>query len=545
MEREGALSVRRSSLEGYGYFLFQFHSEYWDASQVLSIEADGVPVATLALLYQTGRYSVAIPEALRGRSRESRVTLRFSVNKIFPLKYHAGDGRELGISLSGFRVHNDAWLHVYVGRFHENALLNTQEATEGKEVLSSYPLTLGIDLYGRCSMNPPCVYCFWDMNKGLEGDRVDAVMDGGTLLAYGEFFHSARMLENCSIGEPLMNPRFAEILEVLERHGKVLEVSTNGQVFTQRNIEALVGKNIFLYVSLDAASHKVYSRIRNDSFDAIRRRLHVLNQERKKKGNWPKLHMVYMPMRVNREDLEPYFALCRELEAEFLVLRPLIRLTGPNIEIDRGGYHFDYKAEMLSDEEKQQVFRESMEYSRKYGVRVLNQFYFGSMEEPGADGEARAPAGEAASAEGTSRDGAGDDDRLGYSRFPLCREPWQSFYIMRRGVMPCCFGYREIAPMDQYREAWNSSTLQEIRRHLRQGTFSEYCLNCFSCPIVQRHAGDELARRLRPAPPVPASRKVLRVINRMCFRVPGKVVHFLRRDAAAAGGDGAHGTRQK
>jgi MoaA/NifB/PqqE/SkfB family radical SAM enzyme len=371
-------------------------------------------------------------------------------------------------------------------------------------------------------MNPPCVYCFWDTSKGLEGERADAVVDGEALLGYGEFFHCAKLFQNCSIGEPLLHPGIAEIFEVLERYGKELQVSTNGQVFTPRTIDALVGKKIALYVSLDAASHKVYSRIRNDGFDAIRRRLHLLNQERKKKGNWPKLHMVYMPMRVNREDLEPYFALCREIDADYLVLRPLIRLVGRNIEVDRGDYHFDYQAEMLSDEEKEQVFRESMEYSRKYGVKVLNQFYFGSVGKPVADGEAKKPADGSA---------AGDDDAsLGYSRFPLCREPWQSFYILRRGVMPCCFGYKEIAPMEQYREAWNSSALQEIRRHLRQGTFSEYCLNCFSCPIVQRHAGAELARRLQPPPPVPASRKVLRFINRACFRIPGRIFHLLKRD---------------
>jgi MoaA/NifB/PqqE/SkfB family radical SAM enzyme len=93
--------------------------------------------------------------------------------------------------------------------------------------------------------------------------------------------------------------------------------------------------------------------------------------------------MVFMPMRVNRDDLEEYFRLCRAIDADSLVLRPLLYLWNPKIEADRGGYHFDYAQEMLASDELAEIFHRCDEYSQKYGVPVANQFYFGIIELPG------------------------------------------------------------------------------------------------------------------------------------------------------------------
>ncbi|HEX7020581.1 MAG TPA: SPASM domain-containing protein, partial [Gemmatimonadaceae bacterium] len=77
---------------------------------------------------------------------------------------------------------------------------------------------------------------------------------------------------------------------------------------------------------------------------------------------------------------------------------------------------------------------------------------------------------------------------LGRERRPLCTEPWKSLYILRRGVLPCCYGGAPIAPMDQYRDAWNGPLVQDIRAALVQGRFHDYCLRSFTCPIVKKAA---------------------------------------------------------
>jgi len=106
------------------------------------------------------------------------------------------------------------------------------------------------------------------------------------------------------------------------------------------------------------------------------------------------------------------------------------------------------------------------------------------------------------------------------SNLQLCREPWENFYILRRGILPCCYGNPIPYSMKQWVEAWNSLELQEIRRYLSRGKLSPYCLECLSCPIVQRH----LAKRSFP----PRSRPfLLRFLNRIFFRIPGKIYQAL------------------
>lgn len=125
------------------------------------------------------------------------------------------------------------------------------------------------------------------------------------------------------------------------------------------------------------------------------------------------------------------------------------------------------------------------------------------------------------------QEGLADDD-LGFPRNLLCREPWGSYYILRRGVLPCCYGSRAIAPMLEWREAWNSAELQEIRRHLSQGKLSPYCLDSLGCPIVQRY----LAEKKEPSLQVLYVQKkpaFLRFLNRLFFRIPGKLFRALRK----------------
>ena len=111
---------------------------------------------------------------------------------------------------------------------------------------------------------------------------------------------------------------------------------------------------------------------------------------------------------------------------------------------------------------------------------------------------------------------------------PLCREPWESYYILRRGILPCCHGSQPIAPMFEWKTAWNSPQLQEIRLYLSQGKLSPYCLNSLSCPIVQRVLAEQ-KKKSRLASLSPQQRApFLRFLNRVLFRIPGRLYRVLQ-----------------
>ena len=87
---------------------------------------------------------------------------------------------------------------------------------------------------------------------------------------------------------------------------------------------------------------------------------------------------------------------------------------------------------------------------------------------------------------------------------PICSEPWQTAYLLNRGIMPCCYGREPIATWDQIdqtdleagiKSALNSAPMQELRRDLAAGRLGSYCEKTHSCPIVKaRMAEDEAAR---------------------------------------------------
>lgn len=382
MGKEGQLRITDAMRGGARYCVIPMFSSFRNLSQEVTVAVEITPAGgptppprVIALLKAWNVYSLELPPAA---GQDLLVTLR--LNKIPPAASHPDDPRPLGIRVGAIAFHDDGRQHERQTFVYDNAVKNQHELQEGATVLSSFPKMLGIDLYGKCNIKPACVYCLWDPMKALEGEHVDTPIDDRTLESYGHFFRAATQLVNCSFGEPLLHPRFTQILEFIESNGKTAEISSNGQAFTPQSIRALEGKPIHLYVSLDSATPETYARLRNDRWHEIVTGLLFLRDARRRGRGWPRLNMVFMPMRANRQDVEMYFRLCKLAEADQMVLRPLLYLEDPGIERDRGGYHFDYQRELLAREELEAIFAECGRYARRYDVRVISQFDFGKIE---------------------------------------------------------------------------------------------------------------------------------------------------------------------
>ncbi len=117
------------------------------------------------------------------------------------------------------------------------------------------------------------------------------------------------------------------------------------------------------------------------------------------------------------------------------------------------------------------------------------------------------------------------DSDISESGMPLCREPWENLYILRRGILPCCYGNPVGYSFPEYAKAWNSPEVQEIRRYLSRGKLSSYCLECLGCPIVQRY----LAEHELEIPALKQRPFVFRLLNRLLFRIPSKIYHSLSK----------------
>lgn len=475
-------------------------SEFHDLSQTLTWTGAGTS-ETFSLIAGWSPLSIEVPAGA------DRVDLR--VNKLFPRAYYPGDARELSIRVRGPVLHRDSMRHGHIRRQHDNAVHNVREQIEGRTSLESTPPTLGIDLYGVCNVKPPCVYCEWDASKTQEGAFVNAPFTPDTLREWGPFFDNSVNLVNCSIGEPFMMKQFDDLLDAFGDGGKVLEMTTNGQILTDRNIQKLLGRPIDLYISLDAGTRETYAKLRNDRFDTILGNLRRLIAAKGGRGPYPHVHLVFMPMRVNVHELEAFVRLCADLQVDRLVLRQLNDSPSVALDWERAGHHFQYQKELLPFDELVRASGRANGLCRRYGVELADQMDFGGAMGPQFETwfeEGRRSAGsEQPGSEQPGSDPAGSEQRgsepagseparpeplpsLGRERKPLCTEPWKSLYILRRGVLPCCYGGAPIAPMDQYRDAWNGPLVQDIRAALVQGHFHDYCLRSFTCPIVKKAA---------------------------------------------------------
>lgn len=507
-------------------------SEFRDLSQTLAISA-GNQARSWPLVAGWAPLSVVVPA--------DASSLVLEANKVFPREYYRGDPRTLAVRVRDVRLHRDPDRHQAVLRQYENSRLNQQELLEDRVALRSTPPSLGIDMHGVCNVKPPCVYCEWDSSKALEGDRATVPFTRETLREWGAFFDNSVTLINCSIGEPFMMRNLDELLEIFGRTGKTLQMTTNGQILTDRNIEKLLGLPIDLYISLDAATAGTYARLRNNTFDRIVDNLRRLIRAKGGRGRLPYVHLVFMPMRCNLGELEDFVRLAADLEVDRLVLRPLNYSDSITLDWDRAGYRFEYARELLPFDELVSASGRAARLCRALSVELADQMDFGGSmrdlfqddfdrehlqhpQEPASVAVvppprperpvgATTPAAGPTAGEATSpvEPGPGPADRsgepdaeaaepavpsLGAEQAPACLEPWKSLYILRRGVLPCCYGGQPVAPMEEYRSAWNSSLMQAIRRELLRGRFHDYCLHSAACPIVRKAE----QAKLLPAP---------------------------------------------
>ncbi len=468
-------------------------SEFHDLSQRLVVESSSTEA--FPLVHGWAPTSIVIGAGV------DHVALRAS--RLFPLAHHPDDRRVLAIRVRGLRLHQDAERHAFVRRQHVNGAMNVRELLESRTALQSTPPSLGIDLYGVCNVKPPCVYCEWDYSKGLEGDHVDTPFTRETLAEWGPFFDNAVHLVNCSIGEPFMMRNFDELLDIFGNTGKVLEMTTNGQILTERNIQRLLDRHIDLYISLDAATPLTYSRLRNDTFEKILRNLRRLIEAKGGRGRFPHVFLVFMPMRCNVDELDDFVRLCADLQVDRMVLRPLNAAPSSVLDWERNGYHFSYQDELLPFDELVRASGRAARLAHDLGVELSDQMDFGgamrdlfreefdrgaSLEPPNAADAPITPMPVPAALEPAAATHVEEvRPSLGGEHQPVCLEPWKSLYILRRGVMPCCYGHGPIAPMEEYRTAWNSPMMQSIRGELLAGRFHDYCLRSATCPIVRKH----------------------------------------------------------
>ena len=382
------------------------------------------------------------------------------------------DSRELGVMLRRIVWHNDSARHRHMEQMRANAILNEEEYRAGAVIMRSYPPLLRITIATRCNIASaePCVYCSWKFVKDEEHGA--PTYDLKFLEGLDRYLSVAKHVSDCSFGEPPMQAEFPQIVDRIADDSRIFSFTSNGTTLNRKTREALLGRNLTVYVSIDSATAAGFARYRDRSFDRIIANLRALCRDKKLHRNLPHVTASFLVMQSNQHEVCDFIALMHSVGVDRVKLASLHREACMDLDgtiKQRDDFVFDYEKEVMALAELDAIADEAQAAADELGISLyLDWRGFSANHGP-------------------------------IGKQPLCSEPWKSLYVLNRGVFPCCFGRKPIArwkergnrsPQEFIEDARNGPALQEIRRALASGTFPAYCRSSGSCPIVRKAMND-------------------------------------------------------
>jgi hypothetical protein len=243
-----------------------------------------------------------------------------------------------------------------------------------------------------------------------------------------------------------------------------LEMTSNGVLLAPDLRKVLLGRQLTLYVSIDSATEQGYQRYRHASLDRILNNLRELCAEKRNYGGLPRTIVSFIAMSSNLGEFEQFLERMVATGVDAIKIRSLF--CDPEY-VDADGWgsseEFDYRRELVDPATFSDFIDKAKPLVRSAGMPVVCEPDF-----------------------------CGD---LEWAEAPLCREPWQTLYVLNRGIMHCCFAKSPILAWSErgdktlfqfIRDAWNSPIMQEIRAALAGRRLHDCCVKAKSCPIVQK-----------------------------------------------------------
>ena len=343
------------------------------------------------------------------------------------------------------------------------------------------PLNVILDLTARCNLK--CIMCYFSATDRLFFQPFDKQLsDDGNMpvevfekIAADLFPRAWRVALGCA-AEPMIHPRFREILAIAGRYGVPdLWFPTNLLALTEPTVQALIDSRVTtVAASIDGMTKETYEKIRVPAkWERLTACLDLLNRVRKDaRSKRPRLRIIFTWMKSNRNDLAalPEFAAAhgaRELDVRFVSPTPGVDVT----------------PELLSDEDPRQLNAELTAVAHEAVRRGLKISSFPDFENP----EDR-PDGILARVRRRIWRLRAGIDRPEYWRYSWyqgllgCAYPDRNYVIRPNGaVNPCIYWEADpigFYPADSLDRIAAGAPLKRIRDGLRSGHPVGTCATC-------------------------------------------------------------------
>lgn len=343
------------------------------------------------------------------------------------------------------------------------------------------PFHVILDITSRCNLK--CVMCYFAATDRINFPPYDVALSGdGNMpipvfekIASELFPRSWRVALACA-AEPMIHPRFGEILSIAGRYGVPdLWFPTNLLALTEASGRAIVAAGVAtVAASIDGTTKETYEKIRVPaSWERLISRLELFNEIRKRAGSRrSKLRIIFTWMKSNRAELAELPAFAQRWGAEELD----VRFVSPTVGVD-------VTPELLNGEDTRALNAELAAAARdavRRGIRLTSYPDFEAQEDI-----PRSLAGKAGRRLWRIRAGIDRIEHLRYAwrkRLHGCAYPDRYFVIRPNGaVSPCIYWDRDpigFYPADGLAAIRGGAPLAAIREGLRRGEPIGTCAGC-------------------------------------------------------------------
>jgi MoaA/NifB/PqqE/SkfB family radical SAM enzyme len=322
------------------------------------------------------------------------------------------------------------------------------------------PKFVQIEPVGQCNLR--CRMCSIQFRADGPPHGPLAFIDFELFTRLVDQFVGAEELHLQGLGEPLMHPRFAEMVRYAKARGLRVTTNSNMTILNARRAAELVASKLdCLHVSIDGATAETYERIRLRARLAhVVRNLKLLVQAKQSLASeTPRLRMVVVIMRQNLAELPALVRFAHKHGFEAVFVQHLCHDYG--------------EAELPERYLPMRDFTQSQTLLDEDAALVESSFTEARAVAAQLDLELRLP---------QLQPRAHPPDTPGPER---CDWPWRGAYLSYQGLaMPCCmistpdrlnFGSMAEAGVTA---VWNGPDYEEFRQRLSSDNPPEVCRSC-------------------------------------------------------------------
>jgi MoaA/NifB/PqqE/SkfB family radical SAM enzyme len=187
------------------------------------------------------------------------------------------------------------------------------------------PRSVGLELTNACNLR--CPYCSAQTNavKGKTGFMSDRTFS--RLLSHLRQFR-LHMLRVVGGGEPTLHPRYAEFATRLRGSANIVSLTTNGQLFSERNVSQTVCAFDIVEISVDGKEAKEYEQNRvGGSYQKLLRNIDLLRSAAARHRSRMLLHIRIMFKPRDRERVKELRGFWQRY-GDAVSVQPLIERAG-------------------------------------------------------------------------------------------------------------------------------------------------------------------------------------------------------------------------